>query len=542
MSKRYILLIPSIAIIFALFLGAFALIYEQVEIKRQTGQIDITATGILPGTYTEPVTTGEGTADITTEKDLEETTLTPSGYFIEGGSITETLPEGEFIFPIRSSVLSNDIRIKFELKGAERVEFYLRRVESASETYLGQGRSIDKIIWTYAWKTNSIPNGQYYLLSRSHNEYGSYKSGHIYVAVNNKIEEERAAVEEIEKQIEETTIALENEDRLLTAEEEKIKENILTEVQGLEYEATNIVINQEEVKLDIQKKIDILSQEVKAGQNKEELTQGISSITDIVSGAMGEEKEEEIARLRERKQKKIESLIDELNRVFEKKERVMTERERLLARDSDDDGLPDHEELRLGTNPANSDSDNDGFLDGTEVVLGYDPLNPSPADRIKYQDPRLETREISESFRVDRVELIQSEERPMEKVLRIQGKAPPHSFVTIYIYTDPIVVVTKTDGKGNWEYILDKPLADGQHTVYATVTNNKGEIEKSSESFQFAKTAEGVVRLFESKEDPIASPVESLQRSFMILILSTIVFSLGIALFMVGFFIKTKNE
>ena len=65
--------------------------------------------------------------------------------------------------------------------------------------------------------------------------------------------------------------------------------------------------------------------------------------------------------------------------------------------DTDEDGLTDIEELRLGTNPArvdtdfdglsdwdevksfktdpvNSDSDGDGYLDGIEVQNGYNPL------------------------------------------------------------------------------------------------------------------------------------------------------------------------
>jgi hypothetical protein len=45
--------------------------------------------------------------------------------------------------------------------------------------------------------------------------------------------------------------------------------------------------------------------------------------------------------------------------------------------DSDQDGLSDEEELRLGTDPYNVDTDNDGLFDYEEVkVYGTDPLNP----------------------------------------------------------------------------------------------------------------------------------------------------------------------
>jgi membrane protease YdiL (CAAX protease family) len=44
------------------------------------------------------------------------------------------------------------------------------------------------------------------------------------------------------------------------------------------------------------------------------------------------------------------------------------------ARDTDDDGLSDRRERRLGTRPARSDSDFDGVADGEEVRRGTDPL------------------------------------------------------------------------------------------------------------------------------------------------------------------------
>ncbi|WP_049907366.1 VWA domain-containing protein [Halovivax asiaticus] len=50
---------------------------------------------------------------------------------------------------------------------------------------------------------------------------------------------------------------------------------------------------------------------------------------------------------------------------------------RLDLVDTDDDGLPDDEELRdYGTDPLNPDTDDDGLPDGEEIELGPDPLDP----------------------------------------------------------------------------------------------------------------------------------------------------------------------
>jgi hypothetical protein len=45
--------------------------------------------------------------------------------------------------------------------------------------------------------------------------------------------------------------------------------------------------------------------------------------------------------------------------------------------DSDNDGLTDEEERRIGTDPFNPDTDNDGYSDGFEVLHGSDPLDSS---------------------------------------------------------------------------------------------------------------------------------------------------------------------
>jgi len=58
----------------------------------------------------------------------------------------------------------------------------------------------------------------------------------------------------------------------------------------------------------------------------------------------------------------------------------------LLKYDSDDDGdgLGNHQESELGTDPLDADSDDDGFLDGVEVAEGTDPLDPSDNPRVRY--------------------------------------------------------------------------------------------------------------------------------------------------------------
>jgi hypothetical protein len=73
------------------------------------------------------------------------------------------------------------------------------------------------------------------------------------------------------------------------------------------------------------------------------------------------------------------------------------------------------------------------------------------------------------------------------KVL-FSGKGPPNSTVTIYIFSEPIVVTTKTDENGDWVYELEKPLEGEKHIAYATVRSESGDVVRSS-VFDFSVVA-----------------------------------------------------
>ncbi len=124
--------------------------------------------------------------------------------------------------------------------------------------------------------------------------------------------------------------------------------------------------------------------------------------------------------------------------------------------------------------------------------------------------------------------------------IKFEGKGRPNSFVTLYIFSSPfLVLTTRTDGNGYWEYILDKPLEEGEHEVYVTVTNNRGEITSRSDVFRFIKTPVAVAAV-QPPGEKVISPTEALQRIFAILIFILIILAIGISLILIG--ILTKRE
>jgi hypothetical protein len=160
--------------------------------------------------------------------------------------------------------------------------------------------------------------------------------------------------------------------------------------------------------------------------------------------------------------------------------------------DPDGDGIPNSEEYRLGTDPLKADSDGDGFSDSDELSSGHNPTKSSSSgndDAISYEDPKEKGEVKKDTYEVKNVELVTEDGT---KKLKISGKGPPNSYVTVFVHSDPIILTVKTDGDGNWSYTLEKDVGDGQHEVYVAQTDTAGTISEKSEPLSFIKTAEAV--------------------------------------------------
>ncbi len=74
-----------------------------------------------------------------------------------------------------------------------------------------------------------------------------------------------------------------------------------------------------------------------------------------------------------------------------------------------------------------------------------------------------------------------------QEYLVFTGTAVPSSSVTLKITTEPIVITTRADSSGNWEYIFEKPLSPGKHSVEVEIIDPKGIKEKTTSSFLIAR-------------------------------------------------------
>ena len=222
------------------------------------------------------------------------------------------------------------------------------------------------------------------------------------------------------------------------------------------------------------------------------------------------------------------------------------------ARDSDKDGLPDYEEIRIGTDIFSKDSDNDGFSDGDEIKNGFNPLKFSAgdeSDKIQYEHPKEED-EISDAYVVTKVEYRQQawydvESKTMKDGVEVRGVALPNSFVTLFVYSDPIVVTVQSNNEGNWYYLLKKELDEGDHKVYAAVTDNTGKITTRSEPIAFVKAAKAISgEEIEATQlqTQLVSPMKKAQGDMTKFVLAISIVSLLLATVSVGYFIKHRHH
>jgi len=172
--------------------------------------------------------------------------------------------------------------------------------------------------------------------------------------------------------------------------------------------------------------------------------------------------------------------------------------------DSDNDGVSDNIEEQIGSDPYRPDSNNNDITDAEEIINDLNPTSAEPLSDLVAEGKvtNEEIRVIKESLQKIAFEqptksgILNPEKLKVIKVDNISpvigenyivfsGVGPPNTYITLFIYSNPIVVTVKTDESGNFTYTLDKDLMDGQHEVYVTITDETGKIKEKSSPLSF---------------------------------------------------------
>lgn len=73
------------------------------------------------------------------------------------------------------------------------------------------------------------------------------------------------------------------------------------------------------------------------------------------------------------------------------------------------------------------------------------------------------------------------------KALLLSGEADPDTTVLIYVFSEPLVLTTSTDGNGKWEYTLEDPLAPGDHEAFVVVEKDGLPVRSDGIAFAVAE-------------------------------------------------------
>ncbi len=229
--------------------------------------------------------------------------------------------------------------------------------------------------------------------------------------------------------------------------------------------------------------------------------------------------------------------------------------------DSDGDLATDDEEIALGTDQYRPDTNGDGTTDSVEL-FGSDEaatdttlntyvseglLTDEQASAIRerlatsvFEQPTTRGVEAPEKLRVNTIE--NNFPSIGKTQLIISGIGPPNAYLTLFIYSNPIVVTTKTDEHGNFVYTLDSDLSDGQHEVYVTVTDEMGNIEEKSSVFTFfVRRAQAVTESEYLRGDVDVADSSSQQVSDYVRLVSIIILTI-IAGLGIGWLVKQRAK
>lgn len=450
--------------------------------------------------------------------------------------------------------VSDTTEITVNTANATFIEMYAMNKQSAIRSYLGLAKKIDSDKWNYFWNTKNIPNGTYTIVVKVKNQFGIFERFSKEVVVKNTV-----STSPTSEQIETLTVLSKIADE--ENEVQRLKEQALEEPEerDFEEEATEDTVSEnttyETTLRTYNQDIDEALKRLAVALRTED-TEAVSVIKGELSqlkrkiqneGSDDEAPEAFTAYV----DQKVNDAIDKTENDVRRTSKIVADRTKDAAsKDSDNDGVADFDEIHLfNTDPYSADSDNDGFIDGVEILRGYDPTNSEPEAVVVFESPK-ETGVVREDILV--VETIIPSE-PLEKDQNqppqaiISGRGLPNSYVTLYIFSTPVVVTVKTDDDGSWYYKFDKELEDGEHQVYVGITDNAGKIVAKSNPLTFIKQAEAFNEVDDSA--PIVSSVsstdttDSLMSAYMMyLILSISVVSIGLVLILLGFFLNHRDK
>lgn len=454
------------------------------------------------------------------------------------------LPKIEVKIP--EDTLIDKVPVEIRVDSATAVEVYLEPEFSATQRYVAQATQVDQSTWRLLFDTEQAPNGSYRILVKVLNQAGAHTAYSDKFVVKNEKKAEYTA-EEIERM---SIIEAAEDEVTKTLQEEKTRDSETEKPPALFVSSTsnsNIKLARDRFEEQASPLFQKLTAAVRAGdvEQIEDVRTQLTALRQEQLKDLDEKTVEELGK------QLIQAIADTEERI-ELIQKIVSERvSKEVFTDSDSDGVTDYDEVTIfETDPFSADTDKDGFIDSAEIEGGFDPIDPSPEAVIVYESPKEEGIIRDDVLSVNSVIAVvdnetEGDEVPPRPKALLSGTALPNSYVTLYIFSTPIVITVKTDRDGNWSYIFDKELENGEHEVYVGVTDNSGRVLAKSNPFTFVKTAEAFTPVGATSDRPILQPTDSegtlFNQRMMLVVLSLSVVSIGLVLLLFGLYLNRRE-
>src|SRR3989344_2699235 len=178
------------------------------------------------------------------------------------------------------------------------------------------------------------------------------------------------------------------------------------------------------------------------------------------------------------------------DRIRESEEQIKQDTNNLTAKDSDQDGVSDFDEVaNFGTNSLLADTDSDGVVDSIELIRGGDPLVPDQVvtPGLNKNIEELTYDAVVEINSVSAQVMTTKDGDPEEYFVAVEGRSIPNSYVYLLSYSTDVVEVVKTGATGLFSYTIERDFEIGDHEITAVLTDVAGEIVASSKPYPFSR-------------------------------------------------------
>src|SRR3989338_1066599 len=184
------------------------------------------------------------------------------------------------------------------------------------------------------------------------------------------------------------------------------------------------------------------------------------------------------------------------DRIRESEEQIKQDTNNLTAKDSDQDGVSDFDEVaNFGTNSLLADTDSDGVVDSIELIRGGDLTAPDQVvtPGLNKNIEELTYDAVVEINSVSAQAMTTKDGDPEEYFVAVEGRSIPNSYVYLLSYSTGVVEVVKTGATGLFSYTIEREFEIGDHEITAVLTDVAGEIVASSKPYRFARTNNALV-------------------------------------------------